>query len=221
MNPQDNRIASVSIDAEHIWLNLADGRKLSDTIKRHIRLKEATPQEREQWVLTDDDHGLNWPQLWPASPEGMVSAWNIEQDVLYDQAVNALQAVNWDTSKISRQQHDLVALWRMEADINNGGFMQFFTNWGDANYRTTVQALANIGAPATHALLLQMYAAIAAHESDASLQSLQDIYRVLTDKENEQLDALDEAFWDYPERLSRLVVLHYGPFVSNSQATVP
>ena len=29
------------------------------------------------------------------------------------------------------QDQLLVALWRMEADINNGGFMQFLCNWGD------------------------------------------------------------------------------------------
>jgi hypothetical protein len=34
-------------------------------------------------------------------------------------------------------QHELVALWRMEADINNGGFLQFLGNWGVENHQLT------------------------------------------------------------------------------------
>ena len=34
---------------------------------------------------------------------------------------------------------------------------------------------------------------------------------LLTDAEHEQLQELEEAFWDYPEPLNKLMVMHYGP----------
>nr|WP_279086722.1 DUF2442 domain-containing protein [Comamonas thiooxydans] len=135
MDPQSNRITGVRIDEQTIWLALADGRELAEPIKRHIRLEKATPEQRLAWVLSDEDHGLNWPALWQPSPEGMVSVWDLDQDSLYNQAMGALLAAQWDITRISPVQRELVALWRMEADINNGGFLQFLGNWGVENHQ--------------------------------------------------------------------------------------
>jgi hypothetical protein len=43
-------------------------------------------------------------------------------------------------------QRELAALWRVEADVNNGGYLQFFTWWGRESYDYAVQALTKIGA---------------------------------------------------------------------------
>lgn len=211
MDPQSNRIIGVHIDAQTIWLTLADGRKLEKPIQRHIRLEKATPEQRQQWELTDEDHGLNWSALRQLSPEGMLNVWDMDQDSLYAQALDALQAVRWDTTQISSTQHELVALWRMEADINNGGFLQFLGNWGVHNHEIALQALRAIGAPRTHQCLQDMFATLQRFEDAPGNVELSDLPALLTDAEQEQLQALDEAFWEYPERLSRLVVLHYGP----------
>ncbi|MEG2050439.1 MAG: DUF4375 domain-containing protein [Comamonas sp.] len=211
MNPQDNRITAVRIDAQHIRLRLADGRELAEPIKRHIRVEKATPEQRQQWVLTDEDHGLNWPALWEPSSDGMLSIWDLDQDLLYNQALNTLQAAKWDTAQISRAQHELVALWRMEADINNGGFLQLLGNWGVGNLQVALQALQAIGAPATQQCLQAMLSVVARFEESPEETSLADLPALLTEAEHEQLQALDDAFWNYPERLAKLVVLHYGP----------
>ena len=101
MSETDKRITGIRFDEQNLWLTLADGRSFSEPIKRHIRLEKATPEQRLQWELTDDDHGLNWPALWKPSDTGMVSVWDIEQDLLYNQALGALQAVKWDTKLIT------------------------------------------------------------------------------------------------------------------------
>ena len=211
MDPQSNRITGVRIDEQTIWLSLADGRELAEPIKRHIRVEKATPEQRLQWELTDDDHGLNWPTLWKPSPEGMVNVWDMDQDSLYNQALGALQAVKWDVKQITRTQYELVALWRMEADINNGGFLQFLGNWGVGNYQVALQALQDIGAPAAHQCLQDMFAVLKRFEEGAENVGFSDLPALLTDAEHEQLQELEEAFWDYPEPLNKLVVMHYGP----------
>ena len=211
MDPQSNRITGVRIDEQTIWLSLADGRELAEPIKRHIRVEKATPEQRLQWEQTDDDHGLNWPALWKPSPEGMVNVWDIDQDSLYNQSLNALQAVKWDVTQISRTQYELVALWRMESDINNGGFLQFLGNWGVENHQLTLQALQAIGAPLTHQCLQDMFAVLKRFEETSENVDFSDLPALLTDAEHEQLQELEEAFWDYPEPLNKLVVMHYGP----------
>ncbi len=207
----DNRITGVRFDEQNLWLTLADGRSFSEPIKRHIRLEKATPEQRLQWELTDEDRGLNWPALWKPSDTGMVSVWDIEQDQLYNQALCTLQVVKWDTTLITPAQHELVALWRMEADINNGGFMQFLCNWGAPNLEVALQALQKLGATQAHECLQQMFAVIARFEDSPDVTSLDDLPALLTEAENDRLQELDEAFWDYPDHLPKLVVQHYGP----------
>lgn len=211
MDPRSNRITGVRIDEQTIWLALADGRELAEPIKRHIRLESAAPEQRLHWVLTDEDHGLNWPGLWQPSPEGMVSVWDLDQDSLYNQAMGALLAAQWDVTRISPAQHELVALWRMEADINNGGFLQFLGNWGVENDQLTLQALQAIGAPLTRQCLQDMFAVLKRFEETSENVDFSDLPALLTDAEHEQLQELEEAFWDYPEPLNKLVVMHYGP----------
>lgn len=211
MDPRSNRITGVRIDEQTIWLALADGRELAEPIKRHIRLEKSTPEQRLGWVLTDEDHGLNWLALWQPSPEGMVSVWDLDQDTLYNQAMGALLAAQWDVTRISPVQHELVALWRMEADINNGGFLQFLGNWGLANHQLSLQALQTIGAPLTHRCLQDMFAVLRRFEKSPENVDFSDLPALLTDAEHEQLQELEEAFWDYPEPLNKLVVMHYGP----------
>jgi hypothetical protein len=211
MDPRSNRITGVRIDEQTIWLALADGRELAEPIKRHIRLKSAAPEQRLHWVLTDEDHGLNWPALWQPSAAGMVSVWDLDQDSLYNQAMGALLAAQWDITRISPVQRELVALWRMEADINNGGFLQFLGNWGLANHRLSLEALQAIGAPITRQCLQDMFAVLKRFQEEPEHVDYSDLPALLTDAYHEQLQELEEAFWDYPEPLNKLVVMHYGP----------
>ena len=45
-----------------------------------------------------------------------------------------------------RWQRELAALWRLEADVNNGGYLQFLANWGRESYEYAIQGLKRIGA---------------------------------------------------------------------------
>lgn len=54
-------------------------------------------------------------------------------DVWYDYAVLFVEKKNeseqgW--ASLTSNEQDIAALWLLEADVFNGGFIQFFCNWG-------------------------------------------------------------------------------------------
>lgn len=210
------RIAAVSITDTHIQLTLINGRTLTTPIRRYIRVEKATPQQRLDWVLADDGHGVNWPALWAPHPQGMVSVWDIVQDTLYDEALGRLKEAGWKVSAVTRRDYELVALWRAEADINNGGFLQFLGNWGEDNLLVAIAALEAIGAKEAISakeaarILRAMYAVVEPYGQTEEVVSLVQLPGLLTEAERGRLYEFDQAFWDYPDPLPRLVVEHYG-----------
>lgn len=210
MSESAHAIRTIDVDAEALTLTLHDGRVLREPLKRHVRLEKATPAQRLQWVMVDEGHGLDWPALWPASQEGMVNVFTLCWEQLQDEGIAALKAVDWRLDALPLREQQLSALWRLEADVNNGGFLQFFCNWGEANCRTAIAALADVGALQMHSLVQQMRAVLDRLDGSPKIQALMDLYQQLSPAEMDTLETLDEAFWEYPDRLSKLGVLHYG-----------
>ncbi|SDD73935.1 DMP19 family protein [Rhodococcus tukisamuensis] len=203
----DLRIAEVTFTDTDVVLTLANGGVVTTPLVRYIRVEKATPAERTRWMHADDGHGVNWPELWEPDDEGMVSIWDILQDRLYEAALGRVQQAGWDVDALSQRDHELVALWRLEADINNGGFLQFFGNWGVRNHLTAVAALDLIGACRAAELVRRMHAVIEPYADE--VVSPADLPGLLTESDHDRLQELDEAFWEYPDRLARLVVQHY------------
>ncbi len=99
----------------------------------------------------------------------------------------------------------------MEADINNGGFMQFLCNWGDPTCQLALRALQAMGAVQTHAILAGMRGLLDRLEDDPEIKELTDLYGAMTDEEQAALHAFDEAYFERPEDLARLGLQHFGP----------
>ena len=210
MPSSDYRITSLTLTDTHVLLTLANGRELQEPIRRHIRLHEAEPAAREQWQLVDGGHGVVWPALLAPSPQGMLNVHDLLWDQRYEQAMAALPAADWKLDRLSGTDQELVALWRMEADINNGGFMQFLCNWGDETCQLALQALSKIGAVHMLDVLSRMRGLIDRFAAAPEVIQLDDIYGAMTDAEQAQLEALDHAFWEYPDPLARLGLRWYG-----------
>lgn len=208
--PDPNPIVGVSFDDTRILLALADGRVLATPIRRYIRVAKATPAQRQEWTLTPDGRGLNWPALWPPADHGMVSAWELEQNALYDHALALLRQAGWNLAALPRDARELAALWRLEADINNGGFLQFFCNWGEQTCQLALDALDRIGARAARRCLGDMAGVIARYGETSEPAALQDLPGRLTEADSERLYELDQEFWSYPDRLDVLVVREYA-----------
>lgn len=204
------RIERVSLHDDALALTLANGTRHVEPYRRHIRLEKATPEQRTQWVRVDSGFGLCWPALWPADAVGLVNTLDVAWEASYDAAMGKLKAADWQLEALGADDQALCALWRLEADMNNGGFLQFLGNWGEANCQIALAALRKMGAHQTHAIVQRQRDIVQRFENDPDLKSMPDIYGLLTEQENDELEALDHAFWDYPDRLAPLGLACFG-----------
>jgi hypothetical protein len=59
----DDRIKSVVIGADHLGVELQDGRALRLPLSLYPTLAEATHQQRSRWALCGAGTGIHWPLL--------------------------------------------------------------------------------------------------------------------------------------------------------------
>ena len=59
----DNKIKSVEVTAQHLTVDLANGRLVCQPLSLFPTLAEATPKERANWELCGAGTGIHWPLL--------------------------------------------------------------------------------------------------------------------------------------------------------------
>jgi hypothetical protein len=130
-------------------------------------------------------------------------------------------------------QRELAAIWRLETDVNNGGYLQFLANWGRESYVYAIQCLKRIGATTMAKLIDDCQALIDEHydtagKSQADLQQLMpnemiDIEgnvikergSVLPDNVIDRIMDLSYEFMDYPENIASLGLAHFRHHLEN------
>ena len=134
------------------------------------------------------------------------------QDIWYDYALTYVEKKNtseqgWDA--LSRTEQEIAALWLFEADVYNGGFIQFFCNWGERVYTTACGALQAIGAKQVLDNIKEQYACIAHLADDDRLTALWDIPRYLEAAQEERLDELDQQLWNNEDQVAEKAYAYY------------
>lgn len=125
-------------------------------------------------------------------------------------------------------QRELAALWRLEADVNNGAYLQFISNWGRESYTDASQALKKIGALKMADLVDRCQALVDEHvdlEAASGEQRpklmpnrvigpggevLEEAGSVLPDNAIERIYELSQEFMEYPDDIATLGVKYYG-----------
>ncbi|MBN2033201.1 MAG: DUF2442 domain-containing protein [Deltaproteobacteria bacterium] len=70
---QEIRIKHVDVTKDTITAQLMDGRTISVPLAWSWRLSEATPEQRKNWEIIGDGHGVHWPDIdEDISGEGML-----------------------------------------------------------------------------------------------------------------------------------------------------
>lgn len=131
-------------------------------------------------------------------------------DIWFNYAAAFVQQKNasdWNT--LSTQEQEIAALWLLEADVYNGGFVQFFCNWGEEAYIRAVRALQAIGAVHALEIVQSGYACIEHLSEDNRLTQLWDIPKFLTEEEAERLDKLDKRFWEDHDHIAEIAYRYY------------
>jgi hypothetical protein len=70
---QEVRIKDIAVTEDTITAQLMDGRTISVPLTWSWRLSEATPEQRTNWEIIGDGHGVHWPDIdEDISAEGML-----------------------------------------------------------------------------------------------------------------------------------------------------
>ncbi len=116
---------------------------------------------------------------------------------------------NWD--KLNETEQEIAALWKMYVDINNGGFEQFFCNWGYSCYWYAMRGIQRMGYRELLELLHNTYMDVFdKFREDKRLTYYSDIFDYLTDEDENILMETNTAFWEtYGDELAKRAYRFY------------
>jgi len=110
-----------------------------------------------------------------------------------------------DFAKQSFPQKVFSAIWEVEAEVNNGGFSQYFFNNSRASAWFVARALEEIGAPKTANICKRAIAAAFPSGLPDDLDSIRSAAADFSEDIREKLWALDKEFYSYPHNLTDLL----------------
>lgn len=134
------------------------------------------------------------------------------QDIWYDYALAFVEKKNsseggW--ASLSEHEQEIAALWLLEADVYNGGFMQFFCNWGEEAYQFACRALHTIGAYQVLSNIQEQYVCFEPLVDDDRVTALWDIPRYLGAEQEQLLDELDQQLWNNEDHMTEKAYAYY------------
>src|SRR5262245_43063995 len=124
-------------------------------------------------------------------------------------------------------QRELAAIWRLEAEVNDGAYLQFLSNWGRESYVYASQALKQIGARRMAEIVDRCQALVDEHlkvegASQEQMQSLmsnpvigpdgeliKEAGSTLPDSVLDRINELSYEFMSYPEDVAKLGLKYY------------
>lgn len=117
-----------------------------------------------------------------------------------------------DWSELSETEQEIAALWKLTADVFNEGFLEFFVNWGYDCYTYAMRGIERVGCEKLYKLLENAYNKVLARfENDAGIESYDDIFDKITEKDEEILEDVFEKFdEEYGEELCEKAYKYYG-----------
>jgi hypothetical protein len=128
-------------------------------------------------------------------------------------------------------QRELAAVWRLEADVNNGAYLQFLGNWGLETYFYASRALRIIGAVSMSRIIDACQALVEEHIDvrNATREQLQQLElgqyidqqgkvkevasSPLPQPARNRILELSYEFMSYPDNISELGMRHYRQFL--------
>ena len=114
--------------------------------------------------------------------------------------------LSWDGgfANLSKAEQVFVAVWELEAEINNGGFSQYYWNSAGDQGALVPDALETIGAP-TMAGIVRRTNALFPNGPSADRDEREAFLSSAGSELDEQFDSLTDEFCAYPENLSTLL----------------
>jgi hypothetical protein len=105
-------------------------------------------------------------------------------------------------------QQRFIAIWSLESDVNNGGFLQYFGNSMGGTAAFAADALKDIGAPNLAAIVERAVSLAFPNRVPSDWDERGEIVDEIEEGDDElimKFEALDEAFYEYPDDLVELL----------------
>jgi hypothetical protein len=138
-----------------------------------------------------------------------------------------------DLNTLSEEwQRELAAIWRLEADVNNGGYLQFIQNWGLDTFSYAVAGLRKIGAKEMASMIEECQRHVTKY-TDSSLPETERFENLMSnqiinldgtvtnpppspipEKVQRKIDELSYRFMDYPDDIATLGLKYYSTKLS-------
>jgi hypothetical protein len=117
---------------------------------------------------------------------------------------SAYMKIDFDDQTKAEQVFHLI--WELEAEVNNGGFGQYFSNSSGEQAHQVVTALETIGADATADIARRAIEIVFGSESPArDTKRRQAMVAQLPPSKLEELNECDDSFFRYPNDLTTLL----------------
>ena len=121
-------------------------------------------------------------------------------------------------ASLSPAQQTFKMVWELEAEVNNGGFDQYFLNSSGRNAPRVEAALRSIGAGKCADIAARAFETVSATDLDWSNDTRRQAHMDnMAASAEDALSALDEKFFDYPDALSELL----AKFVADDPGSFP
>ncbi len=183
------------------------------------------PRQKTEWDYRVKFAKLNKEKYEKATPEE-------KQELLYYFTNKLRQADNYSEASFRQMPKLLQVVWlinELEKEVNNGGYLQFFTNSSGRYVDETFEALDLIGANYNHQLLENAVNILLKHNESAedlnerinskTLYELIDLSEFYGNNElQDELYQLDKEFYKYKEDYSKLKMDY---FENNAQTLWP
>ena len=108
--------------------------------------------------------------------------------------------------ELSPEERVFLHVWELEAEVNNGGFDQYFINSSGNHAAEVVESLEAIGAVQAAAIAKQAISVAFGNSPPPKDEEARDsVMRALPEEKLEQLSACDNEFYLYPDNLTELL----------------
>jgi hypothetical protein len=126
----------------------------------------------------------------------------------FDDACSRFTGNNFES--LSLRDQILVTIYGLEADVNNGGFDQFYFNGVGNQAWFAPTALGNIGAHRMASITQRANAMFGGAGPPSDPDKRQSALFRITDANPDAWEQLDREFYAYPDDIAALLVAHFG-----------
>ncbi len=116
-----------------------------------------------------------------------------------------IHAWRYEFDELSQPEKVFRAVWKVEAEVNNGGFNQFYANSSGDTARFTDEALEAIGAPIMADIVRRSRAVFQNGDVPTNWEQRQEVVLEFSAEQEALLTDLDGEFYAYPEDLTELL----------------